>query len=103
MSMSYREHNKLKKKNKLYADNDIFFVKYNKIFAVSALLFILFFLIATPISGDDINYFALQSANFEGFSLIYNTWSSRIVIESNLPFMAKHEYIFKLITILLFL
>lgn len=103
MSMSYREHNKLKKKNMLHADNDIFFEKYNKIFAVSALLFILFFLIATPISIDDINYFALQSANFEWLSLRYNTWSSRIVIESILPFMAKHEYIFKLITILLFL
>lgn len=103
MSMCYMERDKLKNKNKLRTDNNCFFVKHNKFFAITALLFILFFLVATPISGDDVNYFALQSTNFEWVSLRYNTWSSRIVIESILPFMAKHEYIFKLITILLFL
>ena len=103
MSMCYMERDKLINKNKLRADNNCFFVKHNKFFAITALLFILFFLVATPISGDDVNYFALQSTNFEWLSLRYNTWTSRIVIDSNLPFMAKHEYIFKLITILLFL
>lgn len=102
MSMCNMERNKYINKHKLDAENN-FFVKYNKLFALSALLFILFFLVVTPISGDDVNYFALHSANLEWLSLRYNTWSSRIVIESILPFMAKHEYIFKLITILLFM
>ena len=82
---------------------ELFLLSNSKKLAIASILFILAFFVFTPLSQDDIDYFALQETSFDWLSSRYNNWSSRIVIESILPFFTNHEYIFKFITILIFL
>lgn len=56
----------------------------------------------TAFSADD-NYFSIQNISFDWITKRYQTWSSRVIIESVLIFLVQHEFLFKLLNIAIFI
>lgn len=80
-----------------------FLLSNSKKIAITSILFILAFFIFSPLSQDDIEYFALQNTSLNWLYDRYNNWSSRVVIESILPFLTNNEYVFKFLNVVIFL
>lgn len=80
-----------------------FLLSNSKKIAITSILFILAFFIFSPLSQDDIEYFALQNTSLDWLYDRYNNWSSRVVIESILPFLTNNEYVFKFLNVVIFL
>ena len=69
----------------------------DKLIAICSILLVAVYLILTPFSNDDIEYFVNQQVSLNW--LIhdrYLSWSHRIIIESILPFLVQHPYVFKI-------
>lgn len=75
--------------------------KITSLMIICYYIFICIFFICSSFSGDDISYFVKQSFSYDWLiKERYLGWSSRIVIESILPFLIKHEILFKTINII---
>src|SRR5574344_1766107 len=75
---------------------------FSKILTFVFFIFICSFFICSSFSGDDVSYFAHQSITYNWLiNERYLAWSSRIIIESVLPFLINHEILFKFINLVI--
>ncbi|MGN0916239.1 MAG: hypothetical protein ACI4NE_07815 [Succinivibrio sp.] len=75
--------------------------KGTRLIALLPIINILCFFIFVPMGNDDVVYFKEQSLSYNW--LIddrYMTWSSRILLESVLPFLCNHDFVFRVVSVL---
>lgn len=90
--------------NKLTLEKILSKYQLDKYVAIFSIILVIVFLIATPFSHDDVEYFVNQHVSLNW--LIhdrYLSWSHRIIIESILPFLVQHPYVFKFCNVVILL
>lgn len=77
-----------------------FVEKATRVLAVLSVIIAVSFFIFVPLGNDDIAYFKEQTLSFNWlFNERYMTWSSRVILESVLPFLCKHDFIFRFLSV----
>lgn len=80
--------------------SDALVEKSVRIIAILSVVIALSFFIFVPLSNDDVTYFKEQSFSLNWLiNERYMTWSSRVLLESVLPFLCKHDYVFRLVSV----
>ena len=75
----------------------------SRMIAFFCLLLSLSFIVIVPLFGDDLDLFAKETFSLEWLKSRYSSWSSRVVIESILPYLSRHEFLLKTINCILVL
>lgn len=85
----------------IYRKFDVFTEKTVKLVAILSICTVLEFFIFIPLSNDDLTYFKEQSFSLDWLiNERYLSWSSRILLESVLPFFCENEFFFRIVSLL---
>lgn len=85
----------------IYKNFDKLIERAIKFISILSIIIVTCFFIFVPLSNDDITYFKDQSFSFDWLiKERYLSWSSRILLESVLPFFCKNEIFFRILSLL---
>lgn len=71
-----------------------------RLIAILSVVIAISFFLFVPFSNDDVAYFKEQSFTFNWIiNERYMTWSSRVILESVLPFLCNHDYVFRSVSV----
>lgn len=83
-----------------FNNSDNFVKKTTRVLALLSVIIAVSFFVFVPLGNDDIAYFKEQTISFNWIvNERYMTWSSRVVLESVLPFLCKHDYVFRIVSV----
>lgn len=84
----------------LNKNTDVFLGNVVRLMAILSVVIALSFFIFVPLSNDDVTYFKEQSFSLNWLiNERYMTWSGRVLLESVLPFLCKHDYVFRVVSV----
>ena len=84
----------------LNKNTDVFLGNVVRLMAILSVVIALSFFIFVPLSNDDVTYFKEQSFSLNWLiNERYMTWSGRVLLESVLPFLCKHGYVFRVASV----